>query len=78
MNCYGQINGNGWTQEWYETSSKDAGRRARELRKAGYRVSVSSQGNQITNVGSVKMTLVDIRGTYEQMLDLPSVNIVRL
>ena len=78
MNCYGQTNGYEWTQESYETASRDAGRRARQLRKAGYRVAVSPQGMQVTPVGLVNMTMVDIRGNSEQMQHLPSVNIVRL
>jgi len=78
MNCYGQINGNGWTQENYETASRDAGRRARQLRKAGYKVIVSAQGSQVTNVGRINMTMVDIHGNFEQMSNLPPVNIVRL
>ena len=78
MNCYGQINGNGWTQEWYETASRDAGKRARELRKAGYQVTVCQADMQVTSVGAVKMTMVDIRGGFEQMSNLPTVNVVRL
>lgn len=78
MKCYGQTNGNGWTQEWYETSTRDAGRRARQLRKAGYRVSVSGQGSQVTNVGRVNMTMVSIYGDYDQMSNLPAVEIERI
>ena len=43
MRCYGQVNQGLWCQEHYETTSRDAGRRARQLRKAGYRVSVSER-----------------------------------
>lgn len=78
MNCYGQTNGFEWTQESYETASRDAGRRARQLRKAGYKVVVCAQGMQVTPVGLVNMTLVDIRGNAAQMQNLPPVNIVRL
>ena len=31
------------------------------LRREGYKVAVGSMGNQVTNVGLVKMTLIDIR-----------------
>lgn len=62
ITCYQRVGGNGWTQEMYETASRDAGKRARELRKAGYRVTVSGLGSQVTNVGRVNMTMVDIRG----------------
>jgi len=65
MTCYQRVSGNGWTQEWYETASRDAGKRARELRKEGYRVAVSGMGSQVTNVGRVNMTLVDIRSENE-------------
>lgn len=61
--CYGRVIGYGWAQEWYETESKAAGRRARELRALGYKVHAEAMGSQVTNVGRVRMTLVDIRGT---------------
>jgi hypothetical protein len=49
-----------------------AGIRARELRKAGYRVFTSALGSQITGVGVVKMTLLDATGGMD---NLPSVQI---
>ena len=77
--CYGQVNHGLWCQEWYETSSRHARKRANELRKLGYRVSVSSMGDQITNVGRCKMTLVDIRpGMNIDTAGLPDVRIERL
>jgi len=56
MICYSRV-GN---QEWYETASRDAGRRARELRALGYRVLVEAMGDQITRVGHVRMTLLTV------------------
>lgn len=58
--CYGQIRTHTCQQEWYETASRDAGKRAKELRKAGYRVSVEGMGSQVTSVGTIKMTLLTI------------------
>lgn len=58
--CYGLVRGRDWQQEHYETARKDAGRRARELRKAGFKVAVSPLGLQVTNVGTVRMTMVTI------------------
>lgn len=57
---YGGVHTRRGIQEWYETASGDAGVRARQLRKLGYRVYSSAMGPQVTNVGVVKMTLVDI------------------
>ena len=76
ITCYGQTNGFDWSQEWYESASRDAGRRARQLRKAGYRAVVCDAGMQVTPVGLVKMTMVDIRGG--ELANLPVVKIVRL
>lgn len=70
ITCYSQVkSGRGWCQESYETESRDAGRRARILRKLGYRVYVSSMGPQITSVGRVKMSLVTIEETENANLD---------
>ena len=46
--------------EHYETSSRDARRRASELRKLGFRVVASPLGPQVTSVGVVKMTMLTI------------------
>lgn len=75
MKCYGQVNQGLWCQEWYESSSRDAGRRTRQLRKLGYDAVSSAMGEQVTDVGRVKMTLVDIRpGARRDTLDLPKDN----
>lgn len=76
--CYGQTNAGSWCQEWYESASRHAAVRARELRRAGYRVLVSSMGTQVTPVGYVKMTMVDIRpGLHEDTQYLPAVRVER-
>ena len=61
MITYGIVGTGTWRQEHYETASRDAGKRARELRALGYAVVVSGLGLQVTPVGLVKMTMVTIR-----------------
>jgi len=61
MNCYLQVFGRNWTQEHYDTMSGDARRRASQLRKVGFKATCCSLGMQVTNVGRVRMTMVDIR-----------------
>jgi hypothetical protein len=72
--CFLQVRFHGHVQETYETTSKHAGIRARELRKAGFRVSTCALGSQVTNVGLVKMTLLDAAGNIDS---LPAVQIGR-
>lgn len=75
MTSYGGARTIKWAQEIYETASRDAGKRASQLRKLGYKVIVSSLGMQVTSVGYIKMTLVDIRpGTNVDLWNLPEVN----
>ena len=62
VTCYGVVRTRTAQDEWYETASRDAGRRARALRKLGFRVLVSSMGSQVTSVGLVKMTLLSVVG----------------
>lgn len=76
ITCYGKTTGANWQQEWYESASKDAGRRARQLRKDGFRVTVAPMGIQVTAVGTVKMTMVDIRS--ETIWEVPEVKVVRI
>lgn len=76
--CYLRTVGYGWAQEVYETASKDAVRRARQLRKAGYRVVVSPMGLQVTKVGLVKLTMVDIRGGDTSNTPLDGVKVGRI
>lgn len=64
--CYGRVCSRAnHAQEWYETASRDAGQRAKELRAQGFRVYVSGMGPQVTGVGVVKMTLVTVDGDRE-------------
>ena len=77
LRCYGQVIGRGFANEWYETASRDAGKRARELRGLGLKVSVEAMGFQVTPVGRVKMTLVSVHGTYDEIASVPSVQVVR-
>jgi hypothetical protein len=70
-----QTRGRDWVQEWYDTASGHARIRAAQLRKAGFRV-VTETSSQVTPLGRMKMTLVDIRGG--DMDNLPPVQIARL
>ena len=73
VTCYGQVNNGLWCQEWYETATQDAGRRARQLRKAGYHATSEAMGSQVTSVGRVRMSLVTIRpGSNPDTFDLPT------
>ncbi len=47
-------------QEWYETGSGDARKRAKQLRKLGYKVFVENMGTQVTRDGRFKMTLLSV------------------
>lgn len=77
--CYIQINTGRWCQESYETTSRHAAKRAKTLRAAGYRVAVQALGPQVTNVGTVKMTLVDVQpGTNADTFGLPPVRVERV
>lgn len=68
----GQVNQGAWCQETYDTASRDAGRRARQLRRLGYDVRVSSLGPQVTQYGIVRCSLVDVRpGTRADTSGLP-------
>lgn len=79
MMCYGQTNSGTRCQEFYETRSRDAGRRARALRRLGYEAHSGSMGMQVTGVGRVRMTLVNILpGTNADTFGLPAVEIERL
>ncbi len=73
--CLQQVFGRGWTQETYETASRDATVRAKVLRAAGYAVNVGSLGPQVTPLGTIKLTLVDIRPGHLGLdtADLPPV-----
>jgi hypothetical protein len=71
--------GRGWVQETYETASKHAAIRAKELRAAGYQVTTAALGLQRTSLGLIKMTMLDIRiADYQQLDNLPEVQIERL
>jgi hypothetical protein len=47
-------------QYFLEQGNKDNRKIIRELRKAGYSVITSSLGNQVTNAGMVKTTMISI------------------
>jgi len=67
-----------WAQESYETASRDAGRRSRQLRKLGYKVAVGSMGPQVTPVGTVKLTMVTVApGIHEDTFGIPAIEEIR-
>jgi len=55
------VRGRDWQQEMYCTASKEAVRRARFLRSCGFSAKCISLGVQVTDVGLLKTTMVDIR-----------------
>lgn len=74
MKCMQQVNQGRWCQESYETATRDAGNRAKQLRQIGYVVTVSSLGSQVTPLGHIKTTMVDIRpGLHADTTELPPV-----
>lgn len=78
MVCYGRTVSRGSIQEWYETSARTARRRAKELRAAGFSVSVAPMGIQVTKLGRIKMTLVSAHfDPTRQVPELPPVRIER-
>lgn len=70
--CYGLVRTRTCQQEWYDTASRDAGRRARVMRKQGFRVFVEGMGGQVTSVGRVKMTLVSILAEAGEEIPAPA------
>jgi len=83
VTCYRQVIGRDthgcrWLQEAYETASRDAGRRARELRKAGFTVFVEGMGPQRTNDGMVNMSLLTVYQYDADRLEVPPVRTMRL
>lgn len=54
------VSGRTWAQIGYETGSLKIRVVAKALRRAGYRVSSSPLGMQITDLGRLKITLLNI------------------
>lgn len=64
--------GRDWQQEHYQTGSGEARKRARFLRRAGYRVLSSQMGEQIGEWGSMRMTMLTIYpGSHADLSALP-------
>ena len=79
MKCLLQVNHGLWAQESYSASSGDARRRAAELRRAGYAVTVYPIGPQVTRLGLLRLSMVDIRpGRHADTCGLPPVAIEQL
>ena len=60
-NRLGIVNQGTWCQESWETSSNQARIRAQELKSEGYYVTVGSMGMQVTQYGTMKLTMVNIK-----------------
>jgi hypothetical protein len=60
VTCYSKVRGWDWQQEIYESASRDAGRRAKQLRKLGFTITTSPMGLQVTRVGLVKLTMLNV------------------
>jgi len=73
--CYGQVKCHDRGQEWYESASGHARLRAAALRKAGFQVTTSSQGQQVTPMGAIKMTLLQWQGDCDS---LPAVHVTEV
>ena len=85
ITCYGATQGPDWRQEVYETASRDAGKRAREVRKAGFQVVTAGMGTQVTPMGTVKLSIVTIERRGDDGIrrlfgadEVPPVRVVRL
>jgi hypothetical protein len=75
--CYLSVTGRNndgtlWTQETYETAANDARTRATQLRKLGFDVHCVSLGTQVTRLGLIKLTLVNVHShPYDKMVPKP-------
>lgn len=56
-------NGGTWAQEPWPTGDPDIRGRVRSLRAMGYAVRTFSMGQQVTDCGPVRITMIDIRAT---------------
>ena len=75
MACCSQVNQGMWCQETYESSTRDAGRRVRQLKREGFRAFSSPMGSQVTPLGVIKLTMVDVRpGDHADTFGLPTEN----
>jgi len=71
MICYRLYRGSNWQQEHYESSTRDARKRAARLRSLGFNVTVSALGHQVTNVGLVRMSMITIHNLAAQEVPAP-------
>ena len=64
------VNQGNWCQATVSTNAVGIRTAASILRREGYKVSVSSMGNQVTSLGLMKMTLISIgKGNHEDTFD---------
>jgi len=75
ITCYGQVNNGNWCQETYESATRVAGQRVKQLRAAGFNAVSGSLGPQVTGVGVVRLTQVHILpGSNPDTFGLPTEN----
>jgi len=65
LKCWTQVHGRNFWQEWYDTSSGDARKRAGQCRTLGFKV-FTETSRQVTPQGLVNMTLLNIVRTEAQ------------
>ena len=56
-----QVTTRDWRQEWYPTGSPEIRRRANALRWLNVTGHVANMGQQVTQLGRMRMSLLDIR-----------------
>ena len=62
--------GRNWAQLTIDTGNPVIKTLCHTLRQAGYRVSSSSMGNQVTSVGVIKMTLINVNPGTADISDI--------
>jgi hypothetical protein len=76
--CYLRVSGRTnsgtiWAQEHYDGMTNHARVRAAQLRKLGYKATCASLGPQVTSVGLIKMTMVNVYSTYDNLIPEPEI-----
>ena len=77
--CLGQYYTHSSCSEVYETSTRQAGIRARQLRKLGFHTTTSAMGLQVTPLGLVKLTQVTVHSIGgRDPRDVPQMIVTRM
>ena len=68
------VNQGNWCQATVSTNTLGIRTAASILRREGYKVSVSSMGNQVTSLGMMKMTLISIsKGNHDDTFEVSDI-----